>query len=108
MAAFTLQPITDNGFTPAFTTPGSSMTAVIGSGYNTFLVVRTSGTATSVVVTVPGNTFFGVANTANTIALGATAEKWIPLRKAYDDGTGTATITFTPTTGVTAGVVVIG
>lgn len=95
MAALTVQTLSDAGTTVTHALPGASDTANIGSGHNTFLVYKnTSATVLTVTVAVPGNTFFGVAEQDNVVTVPiTTGEKWIPLRKEYDDGTGNATIT---------------
>ena len=95
MAALTLYVITDAGTAPTFAAPAASQTALIGSGTNTFLVVRnTSATAVNVTVVAPGNTSYGQPMPDPVINVPiTTGEKWIPIRKAYDDGTGYATIT---------------
>lgn len=97
MAALATQVMTDNGFTPTYTDVAASDTAEIGNGHNTFLVYKnTSGSPLAAKVNVPGNEFFGVAKADNDITVPATTgEKWVPLRKEYDDGTGRATLTHT-------------
>jgi hypothetical protein len=89
MAALTIQHLEDGGEAPDFAldTPSASDTADIGNGHNTFVVYRnTSGAPVDVVVHVPGNTFFGLANPDNTVSVPANGDAWIPLRRAYADG----------------------
>lgn len=107
MAALTVQVMTDNGFTPTYSTPTASDTAPLGNGHNTFAVYRnTSGTSVTVTAVIPGNTFFGLAAPDNAITVPlTTGEKWIPLRKDYDDGTGNATLTTSAQSGVTVAIV---
>lgn len=95
MGALTVQNITDAGTKPSTTTPTASDTAAIGSGYDSFLVYRnTTATPFTVTVVVPGNTSYGqpLPDPQFTV-VATTGEAWIPLRKAYDDGTGTVTVT---------------
>lgn len=102
MAALATQIMTENGFTPTYVDVAATDTAEIGNGHNTWLVYKnTSATPLAAVVNVPGNTFFGVAEPDNAITVPATTgEKWVPLRKEYDDGTGRAVLTHTsPITG---------
>jgi hypothetical protein len=110
MAALTTQNIVDAGTAPTFGAAAASDTAEIGNGQNTFVVYKTAGTSTNVTITAPGNNNYGQPNPDPVIALGATAEKWIPLRKAYDpgDGTGRATLTTSAQTAVTVAVVRMG
>lgn len=107
MAALATQYLADTGALPTFTAASTSDTAEIGNGHNTFIVYRnTNGAIRAMNVVVPGNTFFGLAQPDNTVSVPATTgEKWIPLRKEYDDGTGRATITVADATGVTVAVV---
>lgn len=97
MAALTTQNMTENGFTPTYTDVTATDTAEIGNGHNTFLVYKnTSASPLAAKVNVPGTTFFGVTTPDNDITVPATTgEKWVPLRKEYDDGTGRATLTHT-------------
>lgn len=107
MAALTVQTISDAGTTVTFAASGASDTARIGSGYNTFVIMRnTTGAPVNFTIAVPGNTFFGTATADNVISVPATTGvKYVPLRKEYDDGTGNATITVTPAAGVEIAVV---
>lgn len=108
MAALSVQNITDAGTKPTFATATASDTAPIGSGHNTFVVYRNSGSQTTITVVVPGNTSYGAANPDPAYTLAATTgELWIPLRKAYDPGDNgsRATLTQSAPTGVTVAVV---
>lgn len=98
MAALTVQHVADDGTAPDFglDTVSAEDTAEIGSGLNTIVVYRNSGgSPVDVVVHVPGETFFGVANVDNTVSVPAGGEAWIPLRRAYADNSegGHAVIT---------------
>ncbi|USC17037.1 hypothetical protein [Rhodococcus sp. 11-3] len=106
MAALSTQVIEDDGFYPTFAAAAASDTAEIGSGRNTYAHYKNdSGSSVTVTVLVPGTTFFGLANPDNAVVVAAGAETLIPLRKAYDDGTGRATITTSSQTSVTVAVV---
>lgn len=110
MAALTTQNIVNAGTAPTFGAAAASDTAEVGNGTNTFAVYKTAGTSTNVTITVPGNNSYGQANPDPVIALGATAEAWIPLRKEFDagDGTGRCTITTSAQTNVTVAIVRMG
>lgn len=111
MGALTVQPLVNAGTAPNFSlnTPTTSDTAAYGTGGNTFAVYRnTDGSPHTVTVVVPGNNNYGVANPDPTYVVAATnGERWIPLRRDYDNGLGlgTATLTLDATTGVTVAVV---
>lgn len=101
MAALTTKVLSDDGSAPTFVTPAASDTAQVGNGLNTFLVVRnsnaTSTNKTTVSITPPGKTSYGVNLPAKTVDVpgatgGVPGEKWIPLRREYADETGRATI----------------
>lgn len=109
MAALSTQLIVDAGTAPTFgAAAATSNTAEVGNGRNTFYVVK-NGDASShtVTITVPGTTDYGQNTPDPVITVGAGAEKWIPLRKAYDaaDGTGRATVVLDATTSITHAVV---
>lgn len=111
MAALSVQNIVDAGTAPTFAAAVASSTAEIGSGSNTFLVFKnTSATACNVTLVAPGNTDYGQPYPDATIALPITSgELWLPLRKAYDDGTGSATVTTSAqASGITVALVRIG
>jgi hypothetical protein len=98
MAALTTQHLVDAGTPPTFNVAGASDTAEVGSGTNTFLVVKNgSGSSVNVTIVVPGNTSYGQANPDPVIAVAAGLEAWIPLRKEYSDpagaGVGRCTVT---------------
>jgi hypothetical protein len=87
-------------------TATTSDTAEVGSGRNTFVVYKNTGTQKTVTVTVPGNTIYGKPMPPQALTLAATTgELWIPMRKEYDSGTGRATITLDSATAVTVAVV---
>lgn len=99
------------------TTAGSTITFAAVAASDTFantgnerIIIKTAGTATSVVFTAAGSCSFGLANNAAhnlTVAVGTTAEVWVgPLTTdRYNDGSGLVTITCTPVTAVTIAVV---
>lgn len=110
MAALTVQNIVDAGTKPTFGAASTSDTANIGSGSDTFLVYKnTDATTEAITLVVPGNTSYGqpMPDPVLTIA-SSTGELWIPLRKAYDDGTGNVTVTMASTTGITVALVRLG
>jgi hypothetical protein len=110
MAALTVQNIVDAGTKPTFSAASTADTAVIGNGSNTFVVYKNADTsAHTLTITVAGNTSYGVANPQKTVTIGAnTGEVWVPLRKAYDDGTGKALLGLDAATSVTVAVVKVG
>lgn len=112
MADLTTHEVVDAGTAPTFVAAAASDTAEIGNGHNTFVVYKNaSGTDDkTVTVTAPGNTDYGQPNPDPALALNASSELWIPLRKDYDpsDGTSRATLTISGTglaTDVTVAVV---
>lgn len=106
MAALTTQVLGDTGAALTYAAVTASDTADVGNGRNTFLHVKNGGGAsTTVTLLVPGTTFFGAATPDNEITIPAADERIIPLRKDYADDTNRATVTFNPTTSVTAAVV---
>lgn len=97
MAALTTQNIVNAGTAPTFGAAAASDTAEVGSGTNTFVVYK-NGHATlprTVTIAVPGNTSYGQPTPDPAIVVPAVGEVWIPLRKEYDAGTGTARATIT-------------
>lgn len=107
MTALVLQPIVDAGTKPTFVAATASDTAAIGNGSQNFLVYRnTSASPVTVTLTVPGNNSYGQPNPDPAIVVAATTgEAWVPLRKVFDDGTGTVTMTCTPAAGFTVALV---
>lgn len=107
MAALTTQNIVNAGTKPTFVAASTSDTAEVGSGRNTFVVYKNTDASTEVItVVVPGSTEYGQLNPDPALTIAATTgELWIPMRKAYDDGTGRATITMASATGITVAVV---
>ncbi|WIC88884.1 hypothetical protein SEA_SHAGRAT_15 [Rhodococcus phage Shagrat] len=109
MAALTLQHISDAGTKPTFGAASVSDTALIGNGLNTFLVYKNgSGSPVDVTVVAPGDTDYGVALPDKVVTVAAAGEAWIPLRKSYDDASGSATVTMADATGVTVALVRLG
>lgn len=102
MAALSTNNIVNAGTAPTFVAAAASDTADVGTGGNTFVVYRNSDTNTkTVTVVVPGETEYGVATPDPTFEVAQDAEVWIPLRRAYKDDTGRATLNVTGTGGVT-------
>jgi|SRR6476620_5148338 len=109
MAALAVQKLQDNGTAPTFSAVSASDTAPISNGRNTFAVYKNgSGASVTVTAVVPGNSFFGSPNPDNVITVPAGADKWIPLRQAYNDGTGKATLTTSSQASVTVAIVQVG
>lgn len=109
MAALSAQALVNAGTAPTFSAPSTSDTAPYGNGLNTFAVYKnTDASPHTVTVVVPGNNSYGVANPDPTYVVAATTgERWVPLRREYDNGngTGTATLTLDAVTGMTVAVV---
>lgn len=109
MAALTINTVVDAGTAPTFVAAAASQTVDIGSGHNTFVVVKNaSASSVTVTITAPGNTDYGQANPDPAIVVAAnTGEVWIPIRKAYDpgDGTNAAALAYSATTSVTVAAV---
>jgi hypothetical protein len=112
MAALTTQDLVDAGTKPNFAlnTPTASDTVEIGNGMNIVAIYKNaSGSPVTLTIATPGNTTYGVANPPNVIVIAATTgEAWVPMRKAYDQGTsnpGKALVTLSATTSVTVAVV---
>lgn len=113
MAALTVNTLVNaTGVRPNFVAATTSDTAPIGNGINTFAVYKnTDAAAKTVTITPAGNTNYGVpwpAQVYNLVA--STGEVWIPLRRDYDNGAGTASATLVvggtgAPTGVTVAVV---
>ncbi|WP_305781496.1 hypothetical protein [Nocardia nova] len=107
MAALPTQTLAVAGTAPTFGATSASDTAEIGNGSNTFAVYRNS-TGSPIVVTAvqPGNDDYGTAKADPTFSVAASGgERWIPLRKSLDDGTGRATLTGGGDVGLTVAVV---
>lgn len=108
MAALTVQNIVNAGTKPNFAlnTPTASDTASVGDGTDTILIYKNgSGASITVTVAVPGQTSYGVAYPPQAIVVAAAGEAWIPLRKAFDDGTGKCTVTTSSQTSLTVALV---
>lgn len=113
MAALTTQNLSNTGAAPTFGAAAASDTVEVGNGHNSFVVYKNgSGGSINVTVVVPGNNTYGEPNPDKIVAVGAGAEKWIPLRREYADpavaGVGRATITTSAQTSVTVAVVRVG
>lgn len=110
MAALTTNLVVDAGTKPTFAAASTSDTASIGNGANTFAVYKNAaGSPVTLTIAATGNTSYGVALPPASVVIGATTgEVWVPLRKAFDDGTGHATLTLTSATSVTVAIVQVG
>ncbi len=90
----------------------TSNTAPVGTGRDTFLVLRNNNASTRTVdIVVAGNTDYGKPLPDGQWTLAATTgEVWIPLRRAYVDPNvpGGCTFTVSATAGVSAAVVRVG
>lgn len=97
MAALVTQEVPNNGLVPTFANAsgGAGDTAEIGGGGNFLVLKNTSAGTVTYTITVPGNTFFGLANPDHAVSVIAGDTKYVPLRKEYDDGTGRATVVLT-------------
>jgi hypothetical protein len=102
MALISPQSVTVTGLAPTFSAPSASDTMAPDS--RRVYLVRTTGTATNVVIVVPGNNKHGQANPDVTFAVGATSVHVIPLAGYVDDATsGVITVTHSGAlTGVTS------
>jgi hypothetical protein len=112
MAALTTNQLVDAGTAPTIAAAAAtSNTAEVGNGRNTFYVVKNGDVSSkTVTITVPGTTSYGQPTPDPQFTIPAGEERWIPLRKEYDqaDGTGRCIITLSATTSVTHGVVRLG
>jgi len=104
MALISPQAMAVTGTAPTFSAPTASDTmAPTDRGV---YIVRTTGTATTVVMVVPGNDEFGQARPDVSVSVGATAVHAIPLTayvRAADATTGLITVTHSGAlTGVTS------
>lgn len=106
MANLTVQNIVDAGTPPAFGAVSASDRIPITSGHNVAHYKNGSGATVTVTVLGQGTTPYGVANPNNAIPILAGAEARIPIRKAYDDGSGYATLTTSAQASVTVCVTV--
>lgn len=103
MALIARQAATVSGLSPTMTQPTASDT--IRPTERSALIVRTTGTATTVTFTIPGNDAFETAKPDKAITLAATDLKVIPLvaYMAAADSSGIVPVAFSGAlTGVTA------
>ena len=104
MALISPQAMAVTGTAPTFSAPTASDT--LAPTDRGVYIVRTTGTATTVVMVVPGNDSFGQARPDVSVSVGATAVHAIPLtayQAAADPTTGLITITHSGAlTGVTS------
>lgn len=110
MAALTTKQIvaTTAALTPSFSTPTVTVGDTFVPGSRTFICVRTTGTAITVTIDVPGNVAYSdQAKPDVVVSLGATAEKWIgplPDDPFKDPDTGLGKVICSAITGVSIGV----
>lgn len=109
MALISPQAAAVTGTSPTFSAPSASDT--LRPSDRGVYIVRTTGTSTNVVMTIPGNDQWGSARPDVTVAVGATDIKVIPLTAyvaAADATTGLITVTHSGAlTGVTSAYVTI-
>ena len=120
MAILATQFLVNVGTPPTLGAAAVSDTAEVGNGHNTFAVYRnTDANVKTVTIDPVGNTEYGFAlpNATFTLAAGnvTPTERWIPLRKSYQDdagaGVGRTTLAVSGTggvTGVTVAIVQVG
>lgn len=103
MAALTVQNLTDLGTAPTPVAASVSDTASIGTGSNTWLEYANTDANVKTLTVVSHFTLDNGDTAGNhVVSLPATTGKVrIPLRKSYDDNTGSATVNLTGTGGVT-------
>lgn len=108
MATINQQPAAVTGTSPTFSAPTAS--DVLTPTDRGVYVVRTTGTATTVTIVVPGNDTFGQARPDVANTLGATDLKFFPMTAFTQavDANGQVTITHSGAlTGVTSAYVTI-
>lgn len=107
MAALSTSNIVNSGTAPTFVAASTSDTAEVGSGGNTFVVYRNAHASETrtVTIVVAGDTEYGTPLPDPQITVPATGEAWIPMRRAYMDETGRATLTATNAADLTVAVV---
>lgn len=108
MADLSTQVLSNDGTALTFDTPGVSDTAEVGSGRNTFLLVK-NDSASSTTVTIESDIVLGSGDDypSKAVAVAAGAVTAIPLIKDYldVDVPGRATFSVTPTASVGVAVV---
>lgn len=110
MAALAVQYVVDAGTEPALAAATVSDTASIGTGHDTYVHYKnTDANVKTLTIASHYINDNGDVSPAHVVTLAATTgSAKIPLRKSYDDGTGSATIVITGTglaTGVTSALV---
>lgn len=106
MSALSAQLVVDAGTPPTFAAASVADTAPIGNGHNTYAHYKNgSGSTVTLTVSAQGLEAYGVAKPNNVITIAAGAEARVPLRKDYDDGTGTAHLGLSSATTVTVAIV---
>lgn len=113
MANLATKSLNNNGTVPTLDDLVDTVNTVpIGTGSDTFLVLRNTNAATRTVdIVVAGTTEYGAANPDVQYTLAATTgELWIPIRRSYRDPNipGRATVTISAIAGVKAAVVKVG
>lgn len=108
MTALTVYNVVDAGTAPTFVAAAAGQTIDVGTGHNTFLVVKNAdATPHNVTLAAHGTTDYGDALPDHVVAAPNGGEVWIPIRKSYDpgDGTSAAAITYAATTSMTVAAV---
>lgn len=108
MALITQQPMAVTGTSPTFSAPTASDT--LAPGDRSAYIVRTTGTATTVVFVVPGNDVFNQPKPDMSSTLGATDLRVFPLTafQAAVDASGLVNVTHSGAlTGVTSALITI-
>ena len=107
MALLSVQQITAAGLTPTLSAVTASDTVAVSNNSTYVHVLNGSGSPINVSISDPGSTPLGNAGTAVAVSVAAGAVKLIPIPlAAVSPATGVATISYSATTTVTAGVIV--
>lgn len=109
MALISPQAAAVTGTAPTMSAPTASDT--LAPTERGFYLIRTTGTATTVAIVIPGNDEYGLARPDASVVVGATALHVIPLTaytRAADATTGLVTVTHSGAlTGVTTAFITI-
>lgn len=102
MAALAIQTLVDAGTDYTLGAAGAADTATIGTGHDSFVVVVNGDGVNAKTVTIPSHYILdnGDVGPSHVVTVPASSTRRIPLRKSYDDGTGSATINITGTGGL--------
>lgn len=109
MAALDINPVLDDGTSPTFVAAAATQSVDIGTGHDTFIVVKNGAGSGSAAVEIDSTFLTGYGDTypAHIVSVDHATEVWIPIRKDYDpgDGTNAAVVAISPTTSVTVAAV---